>query len=295
MPPVEHSSAERCWTRASLLNIPVWGVLALFLTMQLLALLAIGTWRAEAESWADGLLGGVALAQIVLCAAAGGWAPAPVAVRMPAAALAALLCAAVIGQGSGMFGPSNDVIWVLFLCGSLGLCLVTQGMIWAATIFGIRLVDLYGEPAAPPVILYRFGLRDLMLVTAGVALVLGALRFLWPKPPPILWSVGNNILLLFFLTQFISKLLLANALITVLHVPRAWWRQGLLLTLFFALISLIETYAYYRLDPVGAVSFWGRATWCASEDAAFVAWLLLGVLALRLCGVALRRIGKQPH
>jgi hypothetical protein len=127
---------------------------------------------ANGEQLAIGAIIGTIFAQTTLASAWTALGPGPLVWRMP---LALAWCAMLIAAlGFNIHGPPEDVIVMMAVCVAVQWLLVQVPLWWLAVGYGLRLRHRSepGDGIRP----LRFGIRQLMLLTAIVAVMLGAGR-----------------------------------------------------------------------------------------------------------------------
>ena len=193
--------------------------------------------------------------------------------------IAALCLAATVALG----GPRLEFGLLLGGC-LLGLWLVVQVPFWGLALFyGMRLSHRSAAPPSTTPRQRQFGIRELMMLTAAVAVLLGAGRALMPWLSEL---AGNNIsrgapVLIFLAAAAIAlglPLLLAALLprwaslaapaVLVLIATATWWE--------LPLVALVQ-------GPGGGPEYWHLA-WINFFTAL---WALLVVIILRLGGYGL--------
>jgi hypothetical protein len=244
------------------------------------------------EDWIPGLLIGVASGQTSVAAVVLALAPWRLFTRLSIAlffvAFAGLpfLCLAAV---------RGDIVALLLIDGALAAQLAAmQFPLWIARLrFGIRL-DLADSIASGEERPHQFGIGQLLLLTAGVACLLGIAK--WVLPTDIIARSGRGpelwpqVIVFFLLLVFHTVLPLPIIWAALAHHPR-----GVLLhvaRIFVALVlvgalTFVEPFTFELLLPPGGGGKHDIFYWLNGSHAA---WLLGSLLIARISGYRFVRI-----
>ena len=231
---------------------------------------------------ASGLVHG----EIAVVSAWAAWSPLTIALRVPVAAVASLLAGFVLVMAMAAPTPSGTVpleLIVMAMATALAHCLLILGMCLAASAFGIDWQDL-SHPDAPRRPAGQFHLWELLALMFSVALLLGAVRWIWPPDAVLDWSRIHEDFVLLSCVLLAGNLLLSNTVITTYRTRRDW-RLNLAITLgIAAVITFLEWLAALRLVRPRSIFMF---SWM---NGFYLGWLLLSLGLVRAAGYRLTRV-----
>jgi hypothetical protein len=232
-----------------------------------------------------GLVYGTFFGHATLAAAWTALGPLPLVWRLPLSLgwLAALIAALAVNMS--VHGPGDDAeILAIFGCVILGQWAVAQTPMWGLSIgYGVRLRYTSDADAATDRNERQFGIRQVMVVTAIVAIVLGIGRVLIPAlVKPDVFAAGPLIIIAFLAGTGIVMMLplLLAALLPRLAVPTS--------LLMLILIGLGTAAELPLLTAINRVPGGGPNSWHFYGINGFqAAWVLALAGSMRLGGYRL--------
>ncbi len=233
-----------------------------------------------------GHLFGAMFGQASVAAAWAAFGPGRWYARVPLGLLwiALLVSALSINMGLYRSGP-DDILLLLFVC-LLGQWLLVQLPLWIlAHTYGLRMVhesDLrVGQDSGDLLGLPQFGIRQLMILTAIVAVVLGVLRALVLTAGQRVSGYSDTAAFVFLA---IAAVVMTWPLVMAALLPR-WWLPATIVVLFFGALA---TMAEFPLSQAAGLRGGGPDAWHFIWINAFTAVLvLLPLCTARLTGYTL--------
>ena len=239
-----------------------------------------GLWEFLFAGAMFGTLFGVA----TLAAAWSAWGPLALLIRVP---LAVVLIVVVVAAILANKGPGLDAqFFVAFGAAMLGQWVLVQTPLWLLSIMkGLRLRHVADLAQTGGTADHQFGIRQLMILTAIVAVTLGVGRMLvgtwkWEGHGP---AAGEIALVFSFLV--LCNTLATLPLVVAALLPRNALAACLVGIGFVALVTLCEVPAFELVRPSGASSDDTAIFWIMNFVAA--GWVLVSLGILRLGGYRL--------
>jgi hypothetical protein len=195
-----------------------------------------------------------------------------------------LVGATAINMSLYRSGP-DDILLLIFLC-LLGQWLLVQIPLWILTLmYGLRMVHhndlLEGKRSGDSFDLPQFGIRQLMILTAIVAVVLGVLRALVLTAGQSSSNTGDTAAFIFLA---IAAVVMTLPLVMAALLPR-WWFPATCVVLSFGALA---TMAEFPLSQAAGLRGGGPDAWHFIWINAFTAlWILLPLCIARLTGYTL--------
>ena len=234
-----------------------------------------------------GYLIGTMFGQATLASAWTALGPLPLLWRLPLslvwiAALSILFVVNITAHGRS---PELQFGLILAICLG-GQWLLVQCPLWVLTgLYGIRL----RHASDPPETIRdrQFGIRQVMILTAIVAIVLGVCRWAAAASAQAFSNTDwNEVIILAFLAA--AGVAMTLPLLVAALLPRYWW---LAVAVVLALIACGTWYEVPLMQVVGGRGG-GPHTWhLVFINGVQAAWVLAVVGILRLCGYSI----QQPH
>jgi hypothetical protein len=208
--------------------------------------------------------------------------------RVPLGLLWITLLVGAMAINMSLYSAGPDKIALLLFVCLLGQWLLVQLPLWILTlIYGLRMVhrsDLLEGQEDDTLSLPQFGIRQLMILTAIVAVVLGLMRALILVAADTL-PQGDAAAFIFLA---VAAIVMTLPLVVAATLPR-WWHVATVVVL--ALIALV-TYSEFGLGQVAGLGGNGPDHWHYVWINTFTAlWVLLPVSITRLTGY---RLTNQP-
>jgi hypothetical protein len=272
--------------RLPLVVLPILGVNWL--------LIAVVDPDGPARAWEYVTLGhliGSIFAQTSLAAAWVALGPWPLSWRLPLSLLWIFIPLVALACNLGFHGGPDEVLFTMGAC-VLVQWLLVQAPLWClAVMFGLSIKHrgafaLAGQPRD-----LQFGIRQLMILTAIVAVVLGVARLLaaWLRAQQLAWDGDTPI--------FIFLTVAAVAMTLPLMIAALLPRHAIPATLAVLLVIALGTAGEYPLQRAltggggGGPDLW-HFVWINAFQAF---WVLVIAIAVRLCGYRLApRGGESP-
>lgn len=229
-----------------------------------------------------GLIFGTLFGQTTLAAAWCALGPLPLAWRMP---LSLLWIAALVGSFfvNVLRHPGPAEFIYLLAASLLGQWLIVQAILWGLAIaYGWRLHfqlaadDTGGTPRQRD---RQFGIRQLMIVTAIIGVLLGTGRIILTNLPPDMHFPGQEVGVVIFLA--VSAILITLPLLVAAFLPRVAVVSCVVLLVVIGVATAWQFPLLALVDPtvpkevaylLFALNFFAAA------------WILAFVAAARLCG-----------
>lgn len=217
--------------------------------------------------------------------AAAAWAalgPGPLLVRLPLALVWVVMLPAALAVNIGIHSGPGVELAVLF-CGYLvGQWLAVQLPLWLLVIlFRLKLRHRLAAGLASDPRDWQFGIRQLMIVTAMVAVAVGIGRLVLIHFGERVRDAGADGPILAFLVVAAVVLSLPPLLASLLPRHFAWATLGTLIVL--ALATVMEATLSRQLGLAPRPNVWD----CIALNVATVAWVLLFTSAVRWSGYVL--------
>ena len=202
--------------------------------------LGIVTWRGGADHFVIGAVLGTMFGQTTLASSWTAIGPGPLAWRVPLSLAWTVVLVIAFALNPSVGGPPGEVVFLLGGC-LLGQWLLVQiPLWWLAVAHGLRLwhrSDIAAGPTRPP----QFGIRQLMILTAIVAVLFGAGRAVVPalvdgmqgsrEWPIFVFLAAAGILMglpLLLATVIPRFAILAGPVVLCLIAAATWWEMPLL-------------------------------------------------------------------
>ena len=246
----------------------------------LLAAVAIDGRSGAGEHIVVGFLIGTMFGQATLASAWTALGPAPLLWRLPLSLgwIAALVIAFLINIGVNNHGPDAGVAFIMGAC-LIGQWLLVQVPLWGLAVgYGVRLRHQSDPPKSTRE--RQFGIRQLMILTAIVAVVLGVSRAIVAEAISH-FSQDDSERMAVFVFLAAAGIVMSLPLLLAVLLPR----RALLATLI--VLGLIAIGTWYELPLVMQVYTGpgGPNIWHLTFINAFQSvWILAVVGLLRLCG-----------
>ncbi|HUE74095.1 MAG TPA: hypothetical protein VMP01_24655 [Pirellulaceae bacterium] len=275
-------------------RVPFLAVLGL---AQLVVLLPIGLldpMKFSDDGWfqrshAIAIVLGCGFAQASVAAAWMALGPLQLRVRGPGSAAWVLLAATLLAINIAVNSPRSDE-GVLLGASFVGVWLFVQAPLWLARgIYRLRLEPWTDSNPFAIVGEHQFGIRQLLVVTAAVAMSLGfgRLMILGFSPNQRLLAFGGpHVEMIVIVGLFIiCNSLVAFTVITGALLPRHWLFAVALGCCAASVITLAEWNLFAKL--VGGPGKWQSLLIIGGMNGLQFCWLLLNLLAVRLAGYRL--------
>lgn len=269
--------------------VPVIALIAL----GCLALMTIGPAAESFRFIAVGLIFGTLFGQSTLAAAWSALGPLPLIWRLPLSLLwiAALVSAFFVN----VVRHSAAAEFIIVLAASLlGQWLIVQTILWGlAVAYGWRLhfqaaADYRGSAPQPRD--RQFGIRQLMIVTAIIGVLLGTGRIILTNLPPDMDFARGEAPVVIFLG--VSAILITLPLLVAAFLPK--WAVGSCAVL-LVIIGAATVWQFPLLALVDPAVPKDVAYLLFAINFSAAAWILAFVAAARLCGYGTtRRLTKHP-
>lgn len=228
---------------------------------------------------AIGNLIGTIFAHGTLAAAWSAFGPGPLAVRVPLSLLWVASLPVAVAINIGIQGGPNDAPLMLGVC-VLAQWLIMQIPLWAmALLMGIRIHYRGDLPTATAATEMQFGIRQLLVLTAIVAAILGAGRLFVAWFGAQLTAGGESLAFLFLAA---AAILMTLPLLLALLLPRLAAPATLAVLLLTALATAGERPLFAKIGGNGP-DFW-HFVWI---NAFQTFWVVIVIAALRLSGYGL--------
>jgi hypothetical protein len=231
-----------------------------------------------------GLLLGTIFGQVALSAAWAALGPLPLKWRWPLAAT--WQSCLTLAVGVNIASEDDAPLMILFVVGGsmLGQWLLLQALLWGlATFARVQVADAHSVPIEEMPNDRQFGIRQLLLLTLLVAVVLGAGRLLLGGMRSDSFEDWTEVLLIF------GSIALAEALLALPLIIAPLLPKGASIACLGSLVVLAvgttgQTWLMDKLVPGGATSgYWMYG----SLNVSVAAWILGCLLMLRRCGFRL--------
>jgi len=236
-----------------------------------------------------GLLLGTMFGQATLASAWTALGPAPLLWRLPLSLgwIATLVIAFLINIAVSAHGADVEIALIMGAC-LIGQWLLVQFPVWGLAVgYGIRLRHWSDPPES--IRERQFGIRQLMILTAIVGVVLGVGRVAVGEAISH-FGAGNPDRVAVFAFFAAAGIIMTLPLLMAALLPRmAWLATGIVVT-------LIALGTWYELPLVMQVygGPGGPNIWHLTFINAFqAAWVLAVVGLLRLCGYGIRHPGGE--
>jgi hypothetical protein len=257
----------------------------------LLAALDLGGPSGPRERIFVGFLFGTMFGQAMLAAAWTALGPGPLLWRLPLSLgwIAALLIAFMINIGVHNHGPDVGVALTMGGC-LMGQWLLVQVPAWGLAVgYGVRLRHWSDPPES--IRERQFGIRQLMILTAIVSIVLGVGRVAIGKAISEMGE-GDSERAVVFVFLAVVGIVMSLPLLMAVLLPRGAWLATLVV------LSLIAIGTWYELPLVMMVYTGGPGPdiWHLTFINAFqAAWVVAVAGLLRLCGYGISHPrGESP-
>lgn len=252
----------------------------------LLFLLPDGVWPVSQIGGRLRIASGLVHGEIAVISAWAAWSPMTVALRIPLAVFASLLAGFVLVMAMAsppLPGIVPIELIVMTMATALAHCLLIMGMCLAASAFGIDWLDLsFSEsPARRPA---QFHLWELLAMMFAMALLLGALRGIWPENAVLDWTQIREDMVLLSCVLLAGNLLLANTVITTYRTARTWHLNLAIALGIAAVITILEWLAALRLVRPRSIFMF---LWM---NGFYLGWLLMSLGLMRAAGFRLTRV-----
>ncbi|MDX1944868.1 MAG: hypothetical protein SFU86_05625 [Pirellulaceae bacterium] len=229
-----------------------------------------------------GYLLGTLFAQTTLASAWVALGPGTIQWRLSASVVWLLALVTAFGVSIAIHSGPDDVALTVALC-LAGQWIGVQIPLWIMTLaWGLSIRAGEAEPSGRPL---QFGIRQLMILTAIVAVLFGAGRVVVAQliaEAPDRTLGGGEALVFAFLA--VAAVVLMLPLIVATLVPRFAWLATLAITVLIGLATAWE------VSLLSALSLGGPDQWhFASINAFSVFWILAILSLVRLAGFGLAR------
>jgi hypothetical protein len=254
--------------------IPVTGLIAL----GCLLLAVVRPEPGEGEFVVIGLIFGTLFGHTTLAAAWCALGPLPLVWRLP---LSLLWLAALVASFVAQNPPGPTEMFVVLAAAMLGQWLIVQAGLWVLAIaYGWRLRFQAGpDSSAPPQRERQFGIRQLMIVTAIVGVLLGTGRIILTNLPAE-WNVpGRDVAVIVFLG--VAAILVTLPLVVAALLPKRSVPACVVVLIVIGVATIWEFPLLARVDPSAPAEVGYLLCWINAFTAA---WILSFTLSVRLCG-----------
>lgn len=229
---------------------------------------------------------GLVYGEIAVIAAWAAWSQMTLALRVPLALVGSLLAGFVLLTAMDNPRGSQELPLeqtVMTLTSALLHSVLILGMCLAARAFGIdwRRVASNEVPARRQA---QFHLWELLALMAAIAVLLGALRALWPKDASFDWANVREGFVMLSSVLLIGNLLLANTVVTIYWTPRGPLKNLAITLGIAAVITVLEWLAARSLDLRRTIFMF------AWMNGTYLGWLLMSLGLMRLTGYRLERV-----
>jgi hypothetical protein len=245
-----------------------------------------------------GHLFGALFGQASVAAAWAALGPGRWYARVPLSLAWIVLLVGALAINLGLYIGPDDIILLLFVC-LVGQWLLVQIPLWIlALMYGLRMVhtsDLReSNDSSHSLSLPQFGIRQLMILTAIVAVVLGLLRSLILSAADKLPQSGDAAAFIFLA---VAAIVMTLPLVVAAILPRGW----LIATFVVLGVIAVVTYGEFGLSEIAGLRGRGPDQWHFVWINSFTAiWVLLPLCVVRVTGYRLtnlpvaERLSKQP-
>jgi hypothetical protein len=237
-----------------------------------------------------GYLIGTMFGQTTLASAWTALGPLPLLWRLPLSLgwVSALSILFVVNTTIHGNGPDAQFGLILAIC-LAGQWLLVQCPLWVLVVlYGIRLRHVSDPPET--IRDRQFGIRQVMILTAIVAVVLGACRWAAAASAQAFSNTDwNEVIILAFLAA--AGIAMTLPLLVAALLPRYWW---LAIAVVLALIACGTWYELPLMQIAGGRGG-GPDIWHLVFINGFQsAWILAVVALVRLCGYSIQQPGTMP-
>lgn len=249
-----------------------------------------------------GVLLGCGFAEVSMAAAWAALGPFRAAIRIPSSLCWMLMIGllilynVVVGTASGNRG--HAAMEGLTLAGGYVLLwFVVQLPLWLARVLYRFRLDVPGDAVADGLAEHQFGIRQLLIVTAVIAVALGAGRLLVEgmNPESSFQKVPDpdRVFLIIVGLFLVSNSLVAFVVVTGTLLARRWLLALVIGVVAAGIITVIES-SMVLLVPQGFDGFWQAAILIATINATQFCWLAASLLLLRSAGYRLLLAFQAP-
>jgi hypothetical protein len=273
-----------------MMALPRYAMWILLATILAAAWISAAIWCHDraAPAWHDQVLVGFGFGTLcsvgTLCAAWTVLGPLSLVVRVP---LAMVLQTGVLVSVSAVVGRGSFYLELVGLYGGLllGQYLLAQVPLWAITIWrGVRLGSTAEQQGGPRPSDQQFGIREVMILTAAVAIVLGMGRWLIHSASfRASWPDSQLLLVIGFLV--VANTTISLPLVFAMLLTRRALVASLLAAVSIALVTAIEVPAFELLRESGNRNDISLVLWTMNLTQAL--WVGAALLVLRLGGYRL--------
>jgi hypothetical protein len=229
-----------------------------------------------------GYLIGTTFGHATLASAWTAFGPLPLILRLPLALLWLAVSVACIALNVWVHSGPAEIPMALGAC-VLGQYAVLQLPFWALALgMGVRLCSREPGGLSPNPREYQFGIRQLMVFTAIIAVIFGLGRLVVTRLGPHLSLEGGPELpILIFLV--VASIVMTLPLLLAGLLPRYWWQAVLVVLLFIGVATAFEVPLINSFARGGGPDVW-HVVWLNTFTSA---WILALVLVARVSGYRL--------
>ena len=272
---------------------PHYRILLVALTLIALSWLLIAFLNIEAiEHIGIGIVLGLLFGHATLAAGWTAFGPGPLLVRLPLSLVWLAGCVLAFTINVFWYGGGPDLAFAtVFSVCLLAQWMIVQAILWALAIgYGWRLRHKHATHQGGSYRERQFGIRQLMILTAIVAVVLGIGRLVITNLPATIDS-GRDTVILIFLGVAAIVMTLPLLLAALLH---RYWLPAVLVT--SLLVALATAFELPLLNQFIAGAGGGPDALHLIYINLFTSlWILVFVLAVRLCGYGISGLSaKEP-